>query len=119
MTTLNKLPHVKPDLVRVDENWEEWSMADLIDALQKWLRRSHVENSLWNSTGSLMGEMLPALIFCLRKETLFHYGIKHLCITVCFRVGMLTGVNQSKFECQSKGQTKVQPHSPFRFRGIF
>jgi len=49
-----------------------------IDALQKWLRRNHVENSLWNSTGSLMGEMLPALIFCLRKEqeieckTLFH-----------------------------------------------
>ena len=23
MSTLNKLPHVKPDLVRVDDNWEE------------------------------------------------------------------------------------------------
>ena len=45
MTTLNKLPHVKPDLVRVDENWEEWSIKDLIDTIQKWLRRNHVENS--------------------------------------------------------------------------
>ena len=35
MTTLNRLPQVKPDLVRVDESWEEWSMEDLIDALQK------------------------------------------------------------------------------------
>ena len=45
MTTLNKLPHIKPDLVRVDKNWEEWSMEDLMDALQKWLRRNHIENS--------------------------------------------------------------------------
>ena len=45
MTTLIKLPQVKPDLVRVDESWEEWSMEDLIDALQKWLRRNHVESS--------------------------------------------------------------------------
>ena len=45
MTTLSKLPHVKPDLVRVDESWEEWSMEDLIDVLQKWLRRNHVESS--------------------------------------------------------------------------
>jgi len=33
MATLNKLPQVKPDLVRVDESWEEWSVEDLIDAL--------------------------------------------------------------------------------------
>ena len=45
MTTLNKVPQVKPDLVRVDENWEEWSMEDLIDALRKWLGRNHVESS--------------------------------------------------------------------------
>ena len=45
LATLNKLPQVKPDLVRVDENWEDWSMEDLIDALQRWLTR--------NSTRSL------------------------------------------------------------------
>lgn len=35
MTTLNKLPQIKPDLVRVEENWEDWSLEKLIDALQK------------------------------------------------------------------------------------
>ena len=33
MAMLNKLPQVKPDLVGVDESWEEWSVEDLIDAL--------------------------------------------------------------------------------------
>ena len=45
MVTLNKLPQVKADLVRVDENWEDWSTEDLIDALQKWLRRNNTETS--------------------------------------------------------------------------
>ena len=45
MTTLNKLPQVEPDLVRVDESWEEWYMEGLIDALQKWLRRNHIGSS--------------------------------------------------------------------------
>ena len=45
MATLNKFPQVKSDLVKVDENWEDWSMEDLIDALQKWLRRNNTENS--------------------------------------------------------------------------
>ena len=45
MTTLNKLPQVKPDLVRVEEKWEEWSMEYRIDALQKWLRRNRVKSS--------------------------------------------------------------------------
>lgn len=26
MSTINKLPHVKPDLVRTDDNWEDWDM---------------------------------------------------------------------------------------------
>ena len=26
MNTLNKLPHVKPDLVRVDGSWEDWEL---------------------------------------------------------------------------------------------
>ena len=45
MVTLNKLPQVKLDLVRVDDNWEDWSMEDLIDALQKWLRRNNTKTS--------------------------------------------------------------------------
>ena len=40
MTTLNKLPHVKPDLVRRDESWEDWNLKDLLDNLQMWLIRN-------------------------------------------------------------------------------
>ena len=40
MTTINKLPNVKPDLVRKDDEWEEWSMKDLVGNLEKWLKRS-------------------------------------------------------------------------------
>ena len=40
MTTISKLPNVKPDLVRTDDKWEEWSMKDLVENLEKWLRRN-------------------------------------------------------------------------------
>lgn len=43
MSTLNKLPHVKPDLVRTDDNWEEWGMEAFIDGLKKWLKRHKTE----------------------------------------------------------------------------
>lgn len=44
MSTLNKLPHVKPDLVRVDDNWEGWEMEVLISNLQAWLKRNKCED---------------------------------------------------------------------------
>ena len=34
LSTLNKLPQVKPDLVRTDEGWEDWNMEKLIDSIQ-------------------------------------------------------------------------------------
>ena len=40
MTTIGKLPHVKPDLVRTDENWEKWDMRELITNLEKWIKRN-------------------------------------------------------------------------------
>jgi len=45
MTTLKKLPQVKPDLVRVDSNWEEWDMKELIENLRKWLQRTKTDDS--------------------------------------------------------------------------
>ena len=33
MMTLRKLHQVKPDLVRVDDMWEEWDMKELIENL--------------------------------------------------------------------------------------
>ena len=75
MATLNKLPQVKPDLVRVDENWEDWSMEDLIDALQKWLRRNHTETSAEQHKKSekhlftLKGEKpTPYCLFCRKHD---------------------------------------------------
>ena len=75
MATLNKLPQVKPDLVRVDENWEDWSMEDLIDALQKWLRRNNTETSTEQHKKpekhlfTLKGEKpTPYCLFCRKQD---------------------------------------------------
>ena len=80
MTTLNKLPHIKPDLVRVDGNWEEWSMEDLIDALQKWLWRNHVENSkcekhLFTEKGD---KQTPYCLFCRKQD---HWSVDCTVVT--------------------------------------
>ena len=45
LSTLNKLPQVKPDLVRTDEGWEDWNMEDLIISIQKWLKRNKTEDT--------------------------------------------------------------------------
>jgi hypothetical protein len=45
MCTINKFPNVKSDLVRTDEDWEEWKMENLVDSLQKWLRRNKTEEN--------------------------------------------------------------------------
>jgi len=75
LATLNKLPQVKPDLVRVDENWEDWSMEDLIDALQKWLRRNNTKTSTEQHKKSekhlftLKGEKpTPYCLFCRKQD---------------------------------------------------
>ena len=38
MSTLNKIPKVRPDIVRTDGNWEEWDMEALINNLRQWLK---------------------------------------------------------------------------------
>ena len=45
MTTLNKLPNVKPDIVRMDHEWESWDMDKLIENLQNWLRKYKIEGT--------------------------------------------------------------------------
>ena len=75
MATLNKLPQVKPDLMRVDENWEDWLMEDLIDALQKWLRRTTQRPAL-NNTRRLRSHLFmlkgekptPYCLFCRKQD---------------------------------------------------
>ena len=57
MTTLKKLPQVKPDLVRVDDNWEEWNMKELIENLRKWLQRNKTVDSSADSGDSHRREL--------------------------------------------------------------
>ena len=60
LTTLNKLPHIKPDIVRIDDSWEEWGIKDLIDNIHKWLKR--------NKTG---GSQEPERSFTKREKHWF------------------------------------------------
>ena len=43
ISTLNKLPNMEPDLVRTDDDWENWQMVDLTNNLQRWLKRNRME----------------------------------------------------------------------------
>ena len=45
LTTLNKLPQVKPDLVSTDDSWEDWGVDNLLMALQKWLKQNKSDDS--------------------------------------------------------------------------
>ena len=51
MSTLNKLPQVRPDIVRTDENWENWDMEALINNLQQWLKKHKVDDAPGDSGG--------------------------------------------------------------------
>ena len=61
VTTIKKLPHVKPDLVRTDDDWEKWAMTDLIDNLQQCLRRHKVDDSPGN-TGDVRQKKRETLV---------------------------------------------------------
>ena len=67
MCAINKLPYVKPDLVRIDDGWEEWKMSNLIDSLQKLLRRNKVENSNTKQTSDTRRKTENSL-FTQRKD---------------------------------------------------
>ena len=38
--TLDKLPGIRADLVRLDDNWQEWDFAKLVDSLRRWTERN-------------------------------------------------------------------------------
>ena len=128
MRTLNKLPHVKPDLVTVDDNWEEWEMEVLISNLQAWLKRNKCEDG--QKFHAYMGERRnkersyyggegkpkPKCIFCReehwsdeRKTTVTQaqrkkfFVDKNLCFN-CGRSGHRGNQCRSRgcFKCRSK-----------------
>ena len=38
--TLDKLPGIRADLVRLDDKWQEWDFAKLVDSLRRWTERN-------------------------------------------------------------------------------
>ena len=42
-TILDRLPGIRADLVRDDENWKQWNFPDLVDALRRWTERNPVD----------------------------------------------------------------------------
>ena len=55
--TLDKLPGVRADLIRLDDNWQEWNFCHSVDYLRRWTERNP------KTAGN------PGKIF--RKENLF------------------------------------------------
>ena len=44
--TLDKLPGIKADLVKPDDNWQEWDFAKVVDSLRRWTDRN-LKNIKW------------------------------------------------------------------------
>ena len=42
--TIDKLEGIRGDLVRTDDNWQEWEFPQLIEALRKWTERNPVKS---------------------------------------------------------------------------
>ena len=43
-STLDKLPGIRADLVRLGDNWQEWEFHDVIEALREWTEGNPVQN---------------------------------------------------------------------------
>ena len=38
--TLDKLPRIRADLVRLDDSWQDWGFCELVETLRKWTERN-------------------------------------------------------------------------------
>ena len=43
--TLDKLSGIRSELVRSDDDWQEWTYVELVEALKKWTERNPVQNT--------------------------------------------------------------------------
>ena len=41
-STLDKLPGIRADLVRSDDDWQEWGFSEMVEALRKWCVRNPI-----------------------------------------------------------------------------
>lgn len=71
LTTVNKLPQVKPDLVRTDNNWQNWDMAAHIDEIREWLSRHNVDPRETGKVGAWLtskGGKPATPVFCRKNH---------------------------------------------------
>ena len=38
-----EIPQLTPDLTRIDDDWEDWDIKSLLQAMQEWLKRNKLE----------------------------------------------------------------------------
>ena len=43
--TLNKLAVIRADLVRTDDEWQEWDISRFVETLRKWTERNPIDLS--------------------------------------------------------------------------
>ena len=48
--TLDKLQGIRADLVRIDDNWQDWKFQQLVEALQKWTVRNPEEGNSYSKS---------------------------------------------------------------------
>lgn len=59
-TTLDKLEGIRGDLVRLDDDWEDWDFPKLVNALQKWTQRNPPKSEEKSTPGQGRGSKSPA-----------------------------------------------------------
>ena len=70
--SINKLPGIRGDLIRTDENWQEWDFPKFVYALQGWTERIPVttrsSDKSWrdsNAFNTQLGEVRPrGCVYC-------------------------------------------------------
>ena len=41
-TTIDKLPRIRADLVRIDSDWHNWKFGEFAEQVQQWTERNHI-----------------------------------------------------------------------------
>ena len=87
--TLDKLPAIRGDLVRVDSTWETWDFVKLSEALRLWCRRNPVEHEISRKSDHKKGDKF--------------YGaqLKSVCV-YCGEVSGYKSVNCPKVVCPNE-----------------
>ena len=68
--TLDKLSGIKPELVRSDDDWQEWTYVELVEALKRWTYRNPVQNTEKSSENNPKRERERGLINTLDETNL-------------------------------------------------